>query len=55
MYRRLVCRVAVFGTLLLGIALTDAEHYVIPDGFTAFGLVWMLGVATSGSSAPLRQ
>lgn len=41
-------RVAVFGTLLLGIALTDAEHYVIPDGFTAFGLVWMLVMAVAG-------
>ncbi len=41
-------RVAVFGTLLLGIALTDAERYVIPDGFTAFGLVWMLVMAVAG-------
>src|SRR5688500_11742727 len=27
-------RVAVFVTLLLGIAMTDALHYTIPDGFT---------------------
>ena len=35
-------RVAVFGTVLLGIMLTDALHYIIPDGFTAFGLGWAL-------------
>ena len=35
-------RVAVFGTVMLGIAITDAKHYVIPDGFTIFGLVFLL-------------
>ena len=35
-------RVAVFGTVLLGIAATDARHYVIPDGFTLFLLAWTL-------------
>ena len=35
-------RVAVFGTVMLGIAMTDAKHYVIPDGFTVFGLVFVL-------------
>ena len=35
-------RVAVFGTILLGIAVTDARRYLIPDGFTVFGLVWGL-------------
>ena len=35
-------RVAVFGTVLLGVAITDAQHYVIPDGFTLFGLAWTL-------------
>jgi len=35
-------RVAVFATVMLGIAITDAKHYLIPDGFTAFGLVWVL-------------
>jgi leader peptidase (prepilin peptidase) / N-methyltransferase len=34
-------RVAVLGTILLGIAVTDLQHYVIPDGFTVFGLLWM--------------
>lgn len=35
-------RVAVFGTFMLGIALTDAEHFLIPDGFTVSGLIWVL-------------
>jgi leader peptidase (prepilin peptidase)/N-methyltransferase len=35
-------RVAVFGTIMLGIALTDAEHFLIPDGFTVSGLIWVL-------------
>jgi len=35
-------RVAVFGTVLLGIAATDARHYLIPDGFTLFLLGWQL-------------
>lgn len=35
-------RVAVFGTVLLGIAMTDARHYLIPDGFTLFGLSFAL-------------
>jgi leader peptidase (prepilin peptidase)/N-methyltransferase len=38
-------RVAVFATVLLGIAVTDAKHYLIPDGFTAFGLVWLIVTA----------
>lgn len=35
-------RVALFGTLLLGISLTDAMHFVIPDGFTVSGLIWVM-------------
>jgi leader peptidase (prepilin peptidase) / N-methyltransferase len=35
-------RVAVFGTVLLGVAATDLQHYLIPDGFTLFGLAWAL-------------
>ncbi len=35
-------RVATFATLLLGIAVTDAKHYLIPDGFTVSGLLLML-------------
>jgi leader peptidase (prepilin peptidase) / N-methyltransferase len=38
-------RVAVFVTILAGVAVTDAKHYLIPDGFTLFGLVWVLGTA----------
>lgn len=38
-------RVAVFGTILFGVVLTDAMEYVIPDGFTAFGLVWAIVMA----------
>jgi leader peptidase (prepilin peptidase)/N-methyltransferase len=30
---------AIFGTLLLGIAITDARHYLIPDEYTWGGLV----------------
>ncbi len=35
-------RVAIFGTTLLGVAITDAKHYLIPDGFTLFGLIFAL-------------
>jgi leader peptidase (prepilin peptidase)/N-methyltransferase len=35
-------RVAVFATVLLGIAITDAKHFLIPDGFTVFGVFFML-------------
>lgn len=35
-------RVAVFGTILLGVGITDARHYLIPDGFTLFGLSFAL-------------
>lgn len=38
-------RVAVVGTTLLGIAITDARHYLIPDGFTLFGLFWVIATA----------
>ena len=41
-------RVAVFGTVMLGIAITDAQHYVIPDGFTVFGLFFVLATAVIG-------
>ena len=38
-------RVAVFLTLLTGVALTDLRHYLIPDGFTVTGLLWTLATA----------
>jgi len=42
-------RVAVFGTLLLGIMITDATDYVIPDGFTVFGFLFALVTAGVGT------
>ena len=42
-------RVAVFGTVLLGIAVTDARHYLIPDGFTVFGFLFMLATSLFGA------
>lgn len=38
-------RVAIFGSILFGIAVTDAKHYLIPDGFTVSGLIIVLGCA----------
>lgn len=38
-------RVAVFLTLLTGVALTDLRHYLIPDGFTVTGLLWSIATA----------
>ena len=35
-------RVAVLATVLLGIAVTDAKHFLIPDGFTVFGLLFVI-------------
>lgn len=47
-------RVAVFGTVMLGIAITDARNYVIPDGFTVFGLIFVLVTAViSGARGEL--
>ncbi len=50
-------RIAVVGTILLGIALTDAQHYLIPDGFTITGLLFVLVtsvVATLYFDGPTR-
>lgn len=38
-------RVAVFGTVMFGILLTDLKHYLIPDGFTVFGFVFVLATS----------
>jgi leader peptidase (prepilin peptidase)/N-methyltransferase len=38
-------RLAVFATLLLGVLLTDAQFFEIPDGFTVTGLITGLGGA----------
>jgi leader peptidase (prepilin peptidase) / N-methyltransferase len=35
-------RISIFATIMLGIAITDAKHFLIPDGFTVFGLFWQL-------------
>lgn len=40
-------RIAVFGTVLFGIAVTDAKTYLIPDGFTLFGLFFVLVMAVA--------
>jgi leader peptidase (prepilin peptidase)/N-methyltransferase len=35
-------RVAAFATVLLGISITDAKYFLIPDGFTVFGLFFVI-------------
>ena len=45
-------RVAVFATVLLGIGITDAKHFLIPDGFTVFGVFFMLVSALLASTVP---
>jgi Flp pilus assembly protein protease CpaA len=46
---------ALFMTLLLGIAMTDAREYIIPDEFTIGGLVAGLVLAAIGGTADLTQ
>jgi leader peptidase (prepilin peptidase)/N-methyltransferase len=41
-------RVAIFGTILFGVAMTDLRDYLIPDGFTLSGLVFALIMAAVG-------
>jgi leader peptidase (prepilin peptidase)/N-methyltransferase len=41
-------RVAVFGTILAGVAITDLQYYLIPDGFTVFGLGWVCVTSVVG-------
>ena len=41
-------RVAVLATVLLGIALTDAKHFLIPDGFTVFGVFFVIVTSLIG-------
>ena len=45
----LALRIAVFATLLLGVAVTDLRTYTIPDGFTITGFVFLLVSAIVGS------
>jgi leader peptidase (prepilin peptidase)/N-methyltransferase len=42
---------AAFGTILLGIAVTDARHYLIPDEYTWGGLAIGLALAFRGGVA----
>jgi leader peptidase (prepilin peptidase)/N-methyltransferase len=42
-------RVAIFATILSGIAITDAIHYLIPDGFTITGLIFLVGASLAGA------
>ncbi|MBI1966418.1 MAG: prepilin peptidase [Gemmatimonadetes bacterium] len=46
---------AVFGMLLLGIAVTDARHYLIPDEFTWGGLALGLALSLKGGGPGLVQ
>lgn len=47
---------AIFATLLLGIAITDARHYIIPDLFSLGGLgVGLLLSFAPGPPDPLRS
>jgi leader peptidase (prepilin peptidase)/N-methyltransferase len=41
-------RVAVFSTLLVGVAVTDLRTYTIPDGFTITGFLFLLVAAVAG-------
>ncbi|HYV96878.1 MAG TPA: prepilin peptidase [Gemmatimonadaceae bacterium] len=40
---------AVFSTVMLGISVTDAKAYVIPDGFTVFGILFVFAVSVYAS------
>ena len=42
---------AIFGTILLGIAITDARHYLIPDEYTWGGLGVGLLLSLAGGAA----
>jgi leader peptidase (prepilin peptidase)/N-methyltransferase len=46
---------ALFGTLLLGIALTDARSYIIPDEFTWGGLIIGLVLSAVGGLPAVLQ
>ncbi len=48
-------RGAVFLSLLLGIAVTDAQHYIIPDEFTWGGLALGLGLSLFDGGVTLLQ
>ena len=45
----LAFRIAAFGTILLGVALTDLRSYLIPDGFTVTGLLFVIVTSVVGA------
>ncbi len=47
----LAVRLAVFASILLGIAVTDLRSYVIPDGFTVSGLIFVAATSVAGAFA----
>lgn len=44
----LALRLAIFVTILIGIAVTDLRAYVIPDGFTVTGLLFVIAASIAG-------
>src|SRR5512140_319590 len=48
-------RAALFGTILLGIAVTDAREYIIPDEFSVGGMVLGILLAIAGGALPWPQ
>jgi leader peptidase (prepilin peptidase)/N-methyltransferase len=45
----LTLRLAIFATLLVGVAITDVRTYTIPDGFTITGFIFVLVAAFAGA------
>ncbi len=48
-------RAALFGTILLGIAVSDAREYIIPDEFSVGGIVLGILLAIAGGALPWPQ
>ena len=48
-------RAALFGTILLGIAVCDAREYIIPDEFSVGGIVLGIALAVAGGWLPWPQ
>ncbi len=48
-------RAALFGTILLGIAMSDAREYIIPDEFSIGGMVLGIALAFVGGQLPWLQ
>lgn len=43
-------RIAIFSTILFGVAVTDLKHYLIPDGFTVSGLIFLVVASVIGAA-----